>query len=110
MSSLVYVFLHAHFPVNVPSPWSTQSPPQTLHASTMAFWLGSVYHCPLQSGVHVLPVLPVFPPTHTLHLSRARKVLGWPKRCKLAHAFLWEDSYKRLQLAQLLGQLGVFLT
>jgi hypothetical protein len=37
------------------------------------------------------------------------KVLGLPKRCKLAHAFLW-DGYKRLKLAQLLGQLGVFLT
>jgi hypothetical protein len=37
-------------------------------------------------------------------------VLGWHKRCKLAHAFLWEHSYRRLQLAQLLGQLGVFLT
>ena len=23
-------------------------------------------------------------------------VLGWPKSCKLAHAFLWEHSYKRL--------------
>jgi hypothetical protein len=40
----------------------------------------------------------------------ATKVLGWPKRRKLAHAFLWEYSYKRLKLAQLLGQLGVFLT
>ena len=40
----------------------------------------------------------------------AKKVLGWPKRCKLAHALPWEYSYKRLQLAQLLGQLGVFLT
>ena len=38
------------------------------------------------------------------------KVLSWPKRCKLAHAFLREYSYKRLKLAQLLGQLGVFLT
>jgi hypothetical protein len=38
---------------------------------------------------------------------RARKVSGRPKRCKLAHAFLREYSYKRLQLAQLLGQLGV---
>jgi hypothetical protein len=28
----------------------------------------------------------------------------------LAHAFLWEYSYKTLKLAQLLGQLGVFLT
>jgi hypothetical protein len=28
----------------------------------------------------------------------------------LAHAFLWEYSYKRLKLAQLPGQLGVFLT
>ena len=41
---------------------------------------------------------------------RARNVSGWPKRCKLAHAFLWEDSYRRLKLAQLLGQLSVFLT
>jgi hypothetical protein len=37
-------------------------------------------------------------------------VLGWSKRCKLARAFLWERRYKRLKLAQLLGQLGVFLT
>jgi hypothetical protein len=40
---------------------------------------------------------------------RARKVLGRPKRSRLAHAFLWECSYKRLKLAQLLGQLGAFL-
>jgi hypothetical protein len=40
----------------------------------------------------------------------ARKLLDWPTRCKLAHAFLWKNSYKRLELAQLLGQLGVFLT
>jgi hypothetical protein len=37
-------------------------------------------------------------------------VLGWPKRSKLAHEFLWEHSWKRLKLAQLRGQLGVFLT
>ena len=37
-------------------------------------------------------------------------MLGWPKRCKLAHPFLWEYSCKGLELAQLLGQLGVFLT
>jgi hypothetical protein len=37
-------------------------------------------------------------------------VLGWPKRCKLAHAFLWETSCKRLQLAQVLGQPAVSLT
>jgi hypothetical protein len=43
--------------------------------------------------------------------SVARRVLGsWSKRFKLAHAFLWEYSYKRLKLAQLLSQLGVFLT
>ena len=24
--------------------------------------------------------------------ARARKVLDWPKRCKLAHAFMWEYS------------------
>jgi hypothetical protein len=41
---------------------------------------------------------------------KARKVLGWPKRCKLAHACLLENSYKGLKLLQLLGQLGVFLT
>ena len=73
-STCVKVFLHEQTPVNVsadvavPSPWPTQSPPQTLHASTAAFWLGSAYSCPLQSGVHA--TLPVLPPTHTLHLSR----------------------------------------
>jgi hypothetical protein len=30
-----------------------------------------------------------------LELLRARKVLGWPKRCKLAHAFLWEHSARK---------------
>jgi hypothetical protein len=45
-----------------------------------------------------------------LTAAQARKLLGWPNICKLAYAFLWEYSYKRLKLAQLLGQLGVFLT
>ena len=40
----------------------------------------------------------------------ARRVSGCPKICKLAHAFLWECSDKRLELAQLLRQLVVFLT
>jgi hypothetical protein len=40
----------------------------------------------------------------------ARKVLGWPKIRELAHTFLWEYGYKMMKLAQLLGQLGVFLT
>ena len=32
----------------------------------------------------------------------ARQVLGWPKRCQqLAHALLWEHSYKGRKLAQL---------
>jgi hypothetical protein len=35
----------------------------------------------------------------------ARKVLGWPNRCKLAREILWEYSYKRLKLAQLLAHL-----
>jgi hypothetical protein len=35
----------------------------------------------------------------------ARTVLGWPKRCNP-----WEYSGGGLTLAQLLGQLGVFLT
>jgi hypothetical protein len=38
------------------------------------------------------------------------KVSGWPRRCGLAHAFLWEHSNKGLELGQLLGQLGVSLT
>ena len=42
--------------------------------------------------------------------SAARKVSDWPERRKLAHAFLCEYSYKKLKLAQLLGQLGVCLT
>jgi hypothetical protein len=42
--------------------------------------------------------------------SGARKVLGWPKRCNFSRAFLWEYSYARLQLAQVLGHLDVFLT
>ena len=40
----------------------------------------------------------------------ASKVLGRPRRCKLAHAFLWAYSDKRRKLAQLPGQLGVLLT
>ena len=27
--------------------------------------------------------------------AAARKVLDWPKICKLPHAFLWEHRYKR---------------
>ena len=43
-------------------------------------------------------------------VAKARQASGRPKRCKLAHAFRWEYSYKKLKLAQLLGQHGVFLT
>jgi hypothetical protein len=54
-------------------------------------------------------------PSHTLDpspwlWSRARKVLGQPKGYEFAHALMWEYIYKRLELAQLPGQLGVFLT
>ena len=46
--------------------------------------------------------------------GRAKKVLGLPKRCELAHAFMWECSYihtyNRLTLAPRLGQHGAFLT
>jgi hypothetical protein len=42
--------------------------------------------------------------------ARARKVPGWPKICKLARDSCGNtNSHKRLKLAQLLGQLGVFL-
>jgi hypothetical protein len=40
----------------------------------------------------------------------SRKLVGWPKRSKLAQAFRWEYNYKRLKLAQLLGQLGIILS
>ena len=43
-------------------------------------------------------------------LPGARKVSGRPKGYKLAHAFLWECGYKRLKLAQFLGQFSVLLT
>jgi hypothetical protein len=56
------------------------------------------------------PLLPVVSCGDEARSARASMVLGWPKRCKLAHAFLWEYSCKRLKMAQLLGQLGVFLT
>jgi hypothetical protein len=51
-------------------------------------------------------------PARTQELPEARKVSGWPKICKLAHALLWEyNNYcKWLMLAQLLDQRGVFLT
>ena len=49
-------------------------------------------------------------PVYRRAFAGASKLLGWLKRCKLAHAFLCEYSYKRLRLAQLLGQLGIFLT
>jgi hypothetical protein len=38
-----------------------------------------------------------------------RTVLGCPKDA-LAHALMWEHSNQRLKLAELLGQLGIFLT
>ena len=37
----------------------------------------------LRVRVHVLP--------------GPRELLGWSKRCKLTHAFLWECSYTRLE-------------
>ena len=43
-------------------------------------------------------------------ISEKRKVLGWPRRCELAHAFRWECSYKRLKLAQHLARHGASLT
>jgi hypothetical protein len=39
----------------------------------------------------------------------ARKLLGWPRRCKLAHALPREYSYKGLKLAQLLGQFSLLI-
>ena len=33
----------------------------------------------------------------------ARKLLGWPKRCKLAHAFLLKYSYKKAEVGPTSG-------
>ena len=49
-------------------------------------------------------------PTWCRAPTGARKVLGWPERCKLAHACLREYGDKRLKSAHLLGQPGVPLT
>ena len=35
---------------------------------------------------------PLVDPDHSRRVALARKVLGWSKRCKFAHAFLWEYS------------------
>ena len=40
---------------------------------------------------------------HEVVTAAARKVLGRPKRCKLAPTSLWEHSHKGLKLAQLAG-------
>jgi hypothetical protein len=61
---------------------------------------------PIQHDRHALQRQQVVPS----RAARARKVLGWPKRCELDHAFRREYSYERRKLAQLQGQLGVFLT
>ena len=42
-------------------------------------------------------------PLQTTTCMQRREVLCWPKTYKLAHVFLQEYSYKRLELAQLLG-------
>ena len=43
-------------------------------------------------------------------LAWSEKGVRLAQNMQVGHAFLWECSYKRLRLAQLLGQLGVFLT
>jgi hypothetical protein len=61
---------------------------------------------------HVARVAIALPPEEPGHLvaAGARKVSGWPRHRALAHAYLCEYGYTRLTLAQLLGQLGIFLT
>ena len=51
-----------------------------------------------------------WPSTPRPEKSTATTALDRSNICKLAHAFLWEYSDKGLELARLLGQLGVFLT
>jgi hypothetical protein len=43
-----------------------------------------------------------------VEVRAARKLIGWPKLCKLAHAFRWEYSCKRLRLARLLANFASF--
>ena len=65
-----------------------------------------------QQRAHRLPVAVALKANREgpLRVLAARTLLGWPKRCKLAHALLWQYSYKRLELARLLGRHGGFLT
>jgi hypothetical protein len=42
--------------------------------------------------------------------SKKEKVFGCPRRCKVAHPFMWGCSYKGVKVAQLLDQLRIFLT
>jgi hypothetical protein len=63
-------------------------------------------------GLALVEVAVVLQHRHLAALCRAeateaRKVLGWPRRCRLARAFQWEHSDKELKLAQHSGQLGV---
>jgi hypothetical protein len=61
------------------------------------------------SGGHALREGVAILPARGIAATKARKVLSWPRRYKLTHACRWEYNYKRLKLAQLLGQLGIFL-
>ena len=86
--------------------------------STARRWAGAVEVVPQDRGgarlrwrfVLLVVLLAHFIPDSLRLGAYARKMLGWPERCQLAHALLWEHSCKRLQLAQLLCQLGVFRT
>jgi hypothetical protein len=72
--------------------------------------LTNVHDDPEEYGFNEGELMTFRVPTARGPRSLGRKTPSWPRRCKLAHAFLWEHSYNRLKLAQLLGQLGVFLT
>ena len=56
------------------------------------------------------PAAPAPPSPPPPRRTAARALSSWPKRRKLAHAFLRECSWKMLKSARPLGQPGVFLT
>ena len=49
------------------------------------------------------------PAIATIEVVHGEKGVRLAQKTQVGHAFLWGYSSKRLQLAQLLGQLGVFL-
>ena len=81
----------------------------------MAVFSSSCVVAALLDVARLPPLLLEFPPLRLelpgargvlLLLSQAKNALCWPKICKLAHAFLWEYSYKGLKVGPTPGPTG----